>query len=52
MTIILGLGETLKDIPLLLEFIKKHNMDKITFYALNPTKGTIYTKGPETDYFL
>jgi len=52
MTIIIGLGETEKDIPVLLDFIKKHAIDKITFYALNPTKGTIYTKGPETGYYL
>ena len=50
-TIIIGLGETKKDIPLLIDFINKHNIDRITFYALNPHKGTAFKKGPETkDY--
>lgn len=51
-TIIIGLGETEKDIPLLIDFIKKHKIDRITFYALNPHKGTIFKKGPKTDYYV
>ncbi len=51
-TIIIGLGETEDDIPLLLEFIRKHGLDRITFYALNPHEGTPFTKGPETDYYV
>lgn len=51
MTIIIGLGETEKDIHLLIEFIKKHKINKITFYALNPHEGTIFKKGPKTDYY-
>lgn len=41
-TIILGLGETISDFELLKQFIKKHNIDKIHFYSLNPHKGTIF----------
>ncbi|MBN2112375.1 radical SAM protein [Candidatus Woesearchaeota archaeon] len=52
MTIIIGLGETEKDIPLLIDFIRKHKIDKITFYALNPHEGTIFKKGPQTGYYL
>lgn len=54
MTIIIGIGETIEDFPKLKEFILKHNIDKITFYALNPIKGTIYEndKGPEESYFI
>lgn len=52
MTIIIGLGETEKDIPLLIDFIKKYGICRITFYALNPHKGTIFKKGPDTEYYL
>ena len=41
-TIILGVGETLKDISLLKKFINKHRIDKITFYRLKPQKNTIF----------
>jgi biotin synthase-like enzyme len=51
MTIIVGLGETEDDIPLLIDFIEKNKVDKITFYALNPHEGTGFTKGPETNYY-
>ena len=51
MTIIIGLGETEKDISLLIDFIRKNKINKITFYALNPHPGTIFKKGPSTDYY-
>ncbi len=41
-TIILGLGETIDDFSALEEFIDKHKIDKIHFYALNAQKGTYY----------
>ena len=50
-TIIIGLGETEKDIQKLHKFIKKHKIDRTTFYRLNPHKGTIYKKGPESGYY-
>ena len=50
-TIIIGIGETEKDIPLLIDFIKKHDIDKVTFYALNPHEQTMFRKGPDTDYY-
>ena len=50
-TIIIGLGETQEDIPLLFNFIEKHNIDRITFYALNPHKETPFTKGPNPEYY-
>lgn len=52
MTIIIGLGETLNDFETLNEFIKKYGVDRVTFYALKPHKGTIFKKGPETDYYV
>jgi biotin synthase-like enzyme len=53
MTIILGVGESLKDIRLLKNFIKKNKTDKITFYRLKPQKGTIFenTKPIKSDYY-
>ena len=52
MTFILGLGETIKDFPLLKDFINKHNIPRIIFYALNPHLGTPFKKGPETSYYV
>ncbi len=49
MTIVIGLGEKQEDFPLLERFIDEHKLDRITFYALKPVKGTRYTKSPEAD---
>ena len=51
-TIVIGLGETKEDFELLKEFIKKYNLDRITFYALKPVKGTQFTKGPSTEDYI
>ncbi|MFH0701702.1 MAG: radical SAM protein [Candidatus Woesearchaeota archaeon] len=51
-TIIVGLGETIKDINELFKFIKKYNINRVTFYSLNPHPGTPFTKSPETGYYL
>ncbi|MBD3204060.1 radical SAM protein [Candidatus Woesearchaeota archaeon] len=50
-TIIIGLGETISDFDLLKKFIKKHNISRITFYALNPHKNTPFKKGPDSSYY-
>lgn len=52
-TIIIGLGETKKDFSLLKEFISSHKLDRITFYALKPVKGTKFekAKSPSTSYY-
>jgi len=50
-TIIIGLGESEKDTEKLHKFVKKHKIDRITFYRLNPHKGTMYKKGPESKYY-
>lgn len=54
MTIVIGLGEKRRDFELLKKFIEKHNLSRITFYALKPVKGTPYenTNGPETEDYL
>ncbi|MGV8168875.1 MAG: radical SAM protein [Candidatus Nanoarchaeia archaeon] len=49
-TIVLGMGETIKDYELLREFIKKYSLDRITIYSLRPVKGTKFEKGPEPEY--
>ena len=51
MTIIIGLGESIEDFKNLKIFIEKHGIDRITFYSLNPQRGTPYTKSPEVDYY-
>jgi len=54
MTMVIGLGEKKEDFQLLKKFIKKHDLKRITFYALKPVKGTIFenTNGPETEDYL
>jgi len=50
-TIVIGLEEKKEDIELLFNFIEKHKLDRITFYALKPVKGSPYTKSPEENYY-
>ena len=47
MTVIIGLGEKKEDFVLLEEFMKKHNFDRITVYALRPVGGTPFEHGPD-----
>ncbi|MBW2985827.1 radical SAM protein [Candidatus Woesearchaeota archaeon] len=49
--IIIGLGE--KNIEMLHKFIEEHQLDRITFYALKPVKGTIFEnkEGPTSEYY-
>jgi biotin synthase-like enzyme len=53
-TIVLGIGESLEDISLLINFIKEHNIDKITFYRLKPQKETVFenTKPITAEYYV
>jgi len=50
-TIVIGLGETEKDIDKLHNLIEKQQINQITFYALNPHKETIFNKGPDSFYY-
>jgi biotin synthase-like enzyme len=45
-TIILGLGEKEEDIEKLLNLIEELNLNRITFYSLNPQKDTIFEGAP------
>jgi biotin synthase-like enzyme len=45
-TIILGLGEKKEKLANLFSIIREYEIDRITFYALNPQKGTLYEKFP------
>ena len=51
MTQIIGLGETIEDFSHLKKFIEENKIDRITFYSLNPQKGTCFTKSPELEYY-
>ena len=46
MTFIVGLGETSHDLPLLINFIKTYDIDKIHVYGLIPHKGTSCAETP------
>ncbi len=50
-TIIIGLGEDITHFLLLKKFIMQHQIDRITFYRLNPHEGTPFTEGPASDYY-
>lgn len=50
-TLIIGLGETLEDFSFLKSFIKNNNISRITFYSLNPHKGTPFESSPSIDYY-
>lgn len=49
-TIILGLGEPKEDYSYVKDFIEKNNIDRLTYYALRPVKGTRYKQGPDPEY--
>lgn len=49
--IIIGLGEKKEDIDSLFEFIEKTKLDRLTFYALKPVKGSKFDKSPEPKYY-
>ncbi|MFC1723506.1 radical SAM protein [Nanoarchaeota archaeon] len=51
MTIVIGLGEKKDDLKLLHDFIERHSVDQITFYALKPVQGTPYIQSPAIDYY-
>jgi biotin synthase-like enzyme len=51
-TIIIGLGESLEDFEELKKIIDKYDIDRVTFYALNPHDETMFTTGPKTDYYV
>ncbi|MBU1974911.1 MAG: hypothetical protein KKG59_00750, partial [Nanoarchaeota archaeon] len=49
--IIIGIGEQKKDLDSLLDFIDRNKLDRITFYALKPVKGSPYKESPDPDYY-
>ncbi len=50
--IIVGLGESIDNIDSLFDFIEKHELERITVYALKPVRNTDFTQGPTTDELL
>lgn len=46
-TIILGLGETFKDIDYLIQYLKEHDIDRVIFYSLNPHPETVYVNSSQ-----
>jgi len=52
MTVVIGLGEKKEDITLLHDFISKHDLKRITFYALKPVAETPYKEGPTTEDYV
>ncbi len=52
MTIVIGLGEKKENLNLLFDFIEKNKLDRITFYALKPVKGTSFTESPKVEDYI
>ena len=54
LTIILGMGEKREDLENLFDIIKNYKIDRVTFYSLNPHKGTIFEDSvpPASLYYL
>jgi len=50
-TIIIGLGETLKDFERLEDFIRVNRITRVTFYSLNPHRGTPFKYSPPIQYY-
>jgi len=51
-TIVIGLGEKKEHFEKLAAFIEKYKLNRITFYALKPVKGTPFTEGPSTEDYV
>jgi biotin synthase-like enzyme len=51
MTVVIGLGER-KNFEILTKFIKKNKLDRITFYALKPVKGTGFIESPAVEDYV
>jgi biotin synthase-like enzyme len=52
LAIVIGIGETEKDIEKLHSLINETNLDRLTIFALHPIKGTPFTEGPKVDYYV
>jgi len=50
--VIVGLGDTIEDMKYLFDFVAKHNLDRVTIYALKPVPGLEFKEGPTVDYYL
>jgi len=51
-TVVIGLGEKKEDFELLGRFIEENKLDRITFYALKPVKGTGFEKSPSVEEYI
>ena len=51
MTLIIGIGEDIKDFDKLKGFILRNGILRITFYSLNPHEGTPFKRSPNKEYY-
>jgi biotin synthase-like enzyme len=51
MTLVIGIGESMQDFDELRKFIIKNRISRITFYSLNPHRGTVFDKSPDIKYY-
>lgn len=49
--VIVGLGEE-DDIQYLFDFVEKHDLDRVTLYALKPVPGGVHTEAPSVDKYV
>ncbi len=50
-TLIIGLGETIRDFAWFRDFVAKNRVERVTFYSLNPQKGTAFKTSPKLSYY-
>ena len=51
LAIVIGIGETRDDIPILHKLIEETRLDRLTIFALHPIAGTPFKKGPDPEYY-
>ena len=50
--VIVGMGDQINDMHYLFNFIEKHNLDRITLYALKPIKGGMFQTAPTPELYI
>ncbi len=50
--VIVGLGDKIEDIKYLFDFVEKHDLDRVTIYALKPIRGGAFTEAPSVEEYV
>ncbi len=50
--VIVGMGDTVEEMSYLFDFIEKHELDRITLYALKPIRGGMFQTAPKAELYI